>query len=61
MARKEKKIIEGRDTKDLEIDESLLSEEEKDANKLHFPIGLLIFMIVIVVLIIAFSIVILCL
>lgn len=61
MAKKEKKPIEGRPTKDLEVDESLLSPKEKEDNKLHFPLGLLIFMIVIAVLIIAFSIVILCL
>ena len=47
---------EAREAKDLEIDESLLSEEEKANNKVKFPKGMLIFIIVIIVLIIGLSI-----
>ena len=47
---------EAREAKDLEIDESLLSEEEKANNKVKFPKGMLIFIIVIIVLIVGLSI-----
>jgi len=47
---------EARPTRDLEIDESLLSEEEKKQNGYRFPKGMLVFMIVIAVLIIGLSI-----
>ena len=42
--------------KDLEIDESLLSEEEKANNKIRYPKGMLIFIIVIILLIVGLSI-----
>jgi len=47
---------EARPAKDLEIDESLLSEEEKANNKIRYPKGMLIFIIVIIVLIVGLSI-----
>ena len=47
---------EAREAKDLEIDESLLSEEEKANNRVKFPKGMLIFIIVIIVLIVGLSI-----
>lgn len=47
---------EARPAKDLEIDESLLSEEEKADNKIRYPKGMLIFIIVIIVLIVGLSI-----
>jgi hypothetical protein len=47
---------EARSAKDLEIDESLLSEEEKADNKIRYPKGMLIFIIVIIVLIVGLSI-----
>lgn len=47
---------EARSAKDLEIDESLLSEEEKADNKIRYPKGMLIFLIVIIVLIVGLSI-----
>ena len=47
---------ETREAKDLEIDESLLSEEEKANNRVKFPKGMLIFIIVIIVLIVGLSI-----
>jgi len=47
---------EGRPTKDLEIDESLLSEKEKAENKIKSPRGMLIFIIVLLVLIVGLSI-----
>jgi hypothetical protein len=45
-----------REAKDLEIDELLLSEEEKANNKIKFPKGMLIFIIIVIVLIIGLSI-----
>ena len=57
---KKKKPIEGRPTSELEVDENLLTPEQKEAYKLKFPLGLLIFIIVVAVLIVAFSIVIMC-
>lgn len=57
---KKKKPIEGRPTSELEFDENLLTPEQKEAYKLKFPLGLLIFIIVVAVLIVAFSIVIMC-
>lgn len=59
MEDKEKKpeeIEEARQAKDLEIDESLLSEEEKAENKIKAPRGMLIFIIVLLVLIVGLSI-----
>lgn len=47
---------EARPAKDLEIDESLLSEEEKANNKIRYPKGMLIFIIVIIILIVGLSI-----
>ncbi|MFA5481507.1 MAG: hypothetical protein WC282_03915 [Bacilli bacterium] len=47
---------EGRPTKDLEIDDSKLSPEEKEANKVKFPKGMLIFIIAVIVLIVGLSI-----
>ena len=47
---------EAREAKDLEIDESLLSEEEKADNKIKAPRGMLIFIIVLLVLIVGLSI-----
>ena len=47
---------EARPAKDLEIDESLLSEEEKANNKIRYPKGMLIFIIVIILLIVGLSI-----
>lgn len=49
-------LEEARQAKDLEIDESQLSEEEKADNKIKMPRGMLIFIIVVLVLIIGFSI-----
>ena len=46
---------EARQAKDLEIDESQLSEEEKADNKIKMPRGMLIFIIVVLVLIIGLS------
>ena len=62
MEDKEKKteeLKEARQAKDLEIDESLLSEEEKAENKIKAPRGMLIFIIVLLVLIVGLSIVVL--
>ena len=59
MEDKEKKteeLKEARQAKDLEIDESLLSEEEKAENKIKSPRGMLIFIIVLLVLIVGLSI-----
>ena len=42
-------IEEARQAKDLEIDESQLSEEEKADNKINMPRGMLIFIIVVLV------------
>lgn len=58
MDNEDKKIEEqeSRPAKDLEIDESLLSEEEKANNKIRYPKGMLIFIIVIIVLIVGLSI-----
>ncbi|HPK68215.1 MAG TPA: hypothetical protein PLL42_05615 [Bacilli bacterium] len=58
MDNEDKKIEEqeARPAKDLEIDESLLSEEEKANNKIRYPKGMLIFIIVIIVLIVGLSI-----
>jgi len=59
MDNKNKKVEdleEARPAKDLEIDESQLSEEEKAGNKIKMPRGMLIFMIVALVLIIGLSI-----
>ena len=47
---------EARPAKDIEIDESLLSEEEKANNKIRYPKGMLIFIIVIIILIVGLSI-----
>lgn len=49
-------LEEARQAKDLEIDESQLSEEEKAENKIKIPRGMLIFIIVVLVLIIGLSI-----
>lgn len=49
-------LEEARQAKDLEIDESQLSEEEKADNKIKMPRGMLIFIIVVLVLIIGLSI-----
>ncbi len=60
MENEEKKIEEkeeARPTKELEIDESLLSDEEKANNKVKYPKGVLIFIIVLLVLIVSLSIV----
>lgn len=60
MENEEKKIEEieeARPTKELEIDESLLSDEEKANNKVKYPKGMLIFIIVLLVLIVGLSIV----
>ncbi|HOH68520.1 MAG TPA: hypothetical protein PLX93_04315 [Bacilli bacterium] len=58
MDNEDKKIEEqeARPAKDLEIDESLLSEEEKANNKIRYPKGMLIFIIVIILLIVGLSI-----
>ena len=59
MDNENKKIEEledARQAKDLEIDESQLSEEEKADNKIKMPRGMLIFIIVVLVLIIGLSI-----
>lgn len=48
-------LEEARQAKDLEIDESQLSEEEKADNKIKMPRGMLIFIIVVLVLIIGLS------
>lgn len=47
---------EARPAKDLEIDESLLNEEEKANNKIKFPKGMLIFIIVLILVIVGLSI-----
>ena len=47
---------EARPAKDLEIDESLLSEEEKANNKIRYPKGMLIFIIIVILLIVGLSI-----
>lgn len=60
MENEEKKIDEkeeARPAKELEIDESLLSDEEKANNKVKYPKGMLIFIIVLLVLIVGLSIV----
>lgn len=49
-------LEEARQAKDLEIDESQLSEEEKADNKIKIPCGMMIFIIVVLVLIIGLSI-----
>ena len=49
-------LEEARQAKDLEIDGSHLSEEEKAENKIKIPRGMLIFIIVVLVLIIGLSI-----
>ena len=58
MDNKDKKIEEqeARPAKDLEIDESLLSEEEKANNKIRYPKGMLIFIIIVILLIVGLSI-----
>ena len=58
MDNEDKKVEEqeARPAKDLEIDESLLSEEEKANNKIRYPKGMLIFIIVIILLIVGLSI-----
>ena len=58
MDNEDKKIEEqeARPAKDLEIDESLLSEEEKANNNIRYPKGMLIFIIVIILLIVGLSI-----
>ena len=58
MDNEDKKVEEqeARPAKDLEIDESLLSEEEKANNKIRYPKGMLIFIIVIIILIVGLSI-----
>lgn len=60
MENEDKKLEENeiaREAKDLEIDESLLTEEEKANNKVKFPKGMLIFILVLLVLIVGLSIV----
>ena len=54
--KKIKDLEEARQAKDLEIDESQLSEEEKADNKIKMPRGMMIFIIVVLVLIIGLSI-----
>ena len=58
MDDEDKKIEEqeARPAKDLEIDESLLSEEEKANNKIRYPKGMLIFIIIVILLIVGLSI-----
>lgn len=60
MENEEKKepIIEeeARLAKDLEIDESLLNEEEKANNKIKFPKGMLAFIIILILIIVGLSI-----
>ena len=58
MDNKDKRIEEqeARPAKDLEIDESLLSEEEKANNKIRYPKGMLIFIIIVILLIVGLSI-----
>lgn len=58
MDNEDKKIEEqeARPAKDLEIDESLLSEEEKANNKIRYPKGMLIFIIVVILLIVGLAI-----
>ncbi len=58
MDNEDKKIEEqeARPAKDLEIDESLLSEEEKANNKIRYPKGMLIFIIIVILLIIGLAI-----
>jgi predicted nucleic acid-binding Zn ribbon protein len=58
MDNEDKKIEEqeARPAKDLEIDESLLSEEEKANNKIRYPKGMLIFIIIVILLIVGLSI-----
>ncbi len=53
---KTEEFKEARQAKDLEIDESLLSEEEKADNKIKAPRGMLIFIIVLLILIFGLSI-----
>ena len=54
--KKTEEIEEARPAKELEIDESLLSDEEKANNKVKYPKGMLIFIIVLLVLIVGLSI-----
>ena len=58
MDNEDKKIEEqeARPAQDLEIDESLLSEEEKANNKIRYPKGMLIFIIIVILLIVGLSI-----
>lgn len=58
MDNEDKKMEEqvARQAKDLEIDESLLSEEEKANNKIKFPKGMLVFILILLVLIVGLSI-----
>ena len=58
MDNEDKKIEEqeARPAKDLEIDEFLLSEEEKANNKIRYPKGMLIFIIIVILLIVGLSI-----
>ena len=59
MDNENKKIEEledARQAKDLEIDESQLSEEEKANNKIRYPKGMLIFIIIVILLIVGLSI-----
>lgn len=49
MNKKEKERFEGRPTKDLKIDESLLTEEQLNEKKISAPWGALIFMGVVVI------------
>jgi len=58
MDNEDKKIEEqeARPAKDLEINESLLSEEEKANNKIRYPKGMLIFIIIVILLIVGLSI-----
>ena len=58
MDNEDKKIEEqeARPAKDLEIDESLLSEEEKANNKIRYPKGMLIFIIIVILLIVGLAI-----
>ncbi|MFA5422063.1 MAG: hypothetical protein WC344_04755 [Bacilli bacterium] len=53
---KKQEEIEARPAKELEIDESLLSDEEKAQNKIRHPKGMLIFIIVILAIIVGLSI-----
>ena len=54
--KKTEEIEEARPAKELEVDESLLSDEEKANNKVKYPKGMLIFIIIILVLIVGLSI-----